>query len=278
MTPILYLLNVFCSSGQSVLSKRFASKGGSSASYNINKAIGGIGGLLILGIASGLNFHIESIIFGVSYGAFLCASMHTGFKALSIGPMALTSIIASFSLIIPFIFGITVWGETLSISSIIGTVLLITAIFLLNFRKEGGFSLKWAFYAFATLGANGICSLIQKYHQIYFPQQYRTEFMLAAFVTVLLIFSVISLFNIEIRQTVNINISGLVSGIMNCCADYIVLYLAATEKASILFPMVSVCKVIAVWILGRFMFKEKLKILQIIGLLSGIVSIVLLNI
>ncbi|MBE6732321.1 MAG: hypothetical protein E7564_11595 [Ruminococcaceae bacterium] len=192
--------------------------------------------------------------------------------------MALTSIIASFSLIIPFIFGITVWNEALSAVSIIGMIFLFSSIILLNYRKEKGFSFKWAFYAFSTLLANGICSLIQKYHQIYYPSLYRTEFMLAAFSCVFVIFSIAALTNIEIRNSVSISVFGLASGVMNCAADYIVLYLAATENASVLFPMVSVCKVLAVWLLGRFMFKEKLKMLQIIGISAGILAIILLNI
>ncbi len=277
MTILLYILNVFCSSGQSVLSKHYASKGGSSSSYNINKSVAGIFTLLILGIFSGLSFHFPSILYGALYGIFLFTSMHTGFTALSIGPMALTSILASFSLIIPFIFGITVWGESLSLIGFIGMLFLTSSIFLLNFKKEGGFSFRWAFYAFATLAANGICSLIQKYHQLYFPQQYRTEFMLSAFITVFVIFSAITLTKAESRAKFKLSVSGLLSGFMNCAADYIVLYLAATEKASVLFPMVSVCKVLSIWLLGRIMFKEKLKLTQSFGLLAGILAIVLLN-
>ena len=71
---------------------------------------------------------------------------------------------------------------------------------------------------------------------------------------------------------------GLVSGLLNGGTNYIVLYLAATEKASVLFPVVSVAKVIAVGIVGRIMYKERLKPLQITGIACGLTAIVLLNI
>lgn len=60
-------------------------------------------------------------------------------------------------------------------------------------------------------------------------------------------------------------------------ANYIVLYLAATQDASVLFPVVSAAKIIAVWIIGRFTFREQLKLTQTIGVLAGIAAIVLLN-
>lgn len=39
MIPILYLLNVVCSAGQSALGKQYAKRGGSSSVFNINKAV-----------------------------------------------------------------------------------------------------------------------------------------------------------------------------------------------------------------------------------------------
>ena len=45
-------------------------------------------------------------------------------------------------------------------------------------------------------------------------------------------------------------------------ANYIVLYLSATENASVLFPIVSLANVVAVWLVGLLFFKEKLTLLQ----------------
>lgn len=277
MTALFYLLNVFCSSGQSALSKQSAAKGGSSTIFNISKAASGAVMFLLFGIFTGLSFHLPSLLMGICYGAFLCLSMHCGFKALGMGPMAMSSIIASFSLIIPFIFGITVWGEALTVYGTVGIVLLLGSIFLLNFKKEKGISFKWSVYAFLTMAANGICSLVQKYHQLYFPGQYRTELMVSALVTVLIILLAIELTRKKEGQAIRISNLGIFSGVLNGASNYIVLYLAATEKASVLFPLVSIAHVIAVWFIGRVWFKEKLKWLQMVGLLLGLAAILLLN-
>ena len=277
MNILFYLLNVVCSSGQSALSKQSAMKGGSSAIFNISKAAAGVLMFVLFGLFTGLTFHLPSCLMGIAYGAFLCLSMHCGFKALGMGPMAMSSIIASFSLIIPFLFGITVWGESLTVPGGVGIVLLLASIFLLNFKKEKGISFLWSVYAFLIMGANGICSLVQKYHQLYFPGQYRTELMVSALLTVLVILLVIELSHKERTQPIRVNGLGILSGLLNGASNYIVLYLAATEKASVLFPVVSVAHVIAVWLIGRVLYKERMKPLQLFGLLFGLAAILLLN-
>lgn len=278
MTAFLYLLNVICSAGQSALGKQYALKGGKALFFNINKALSGFLVFLLFGMLSGISFHTHTCLFGAGYGISLCISMYAGFKALYLGPMALTSIIASFSLVIPFLFGITVWGEGISLWGIIGILFLIAAVILLNFKKEeNGVSAKWLFYCLLTFLSNGICSLIQKYHQLYFPGRYRTEFMLCALLCVLLILSFTLILKRDKKERLEFSASGLICGVMNGGANYIVLFLAAKEKASVLFPIVSVANIIAVWMIGRIIFKEQLKLRQIFGLISGIAAILFLN-
>ncbi len=278
MIPILYLLNVVCSAGQSALGKQYAKYGGKSLPFNINKAVIGTILFLALGVINGFSLHSETIIFGLFYGISLCISMHTGFKALSIGPMALTSIIASFSLIIPFLVGIILWNEILTLLKFLGIILLLLSIFLINAKKESGFSAKWLFYALVTLLSNGFCSVIQKMHQIKFPTLYRTEFMFWALLCVSIILTITHNTKRNGKVKFEFSLLGIASGIANCCANYIVLYLSATENASVLFPIIAVANIITVWVIGILFFKERLRVLQTIGLVMGVVSVVLLKI
>ena len=179
MTVFLYFLNVACSAGQSTLSKHYASKGGNANVFNINKVAAGFLVFLIMGLWGGLRFHMPTALLGMAYGTCLYVSNFAGFTALALGPMALTSIIAAFSLVIPFLAGITLWGEELSLPGGIGIGLLLCSIVLMNFRKSGQpMSLKWLFFSFLTFFSNGISSVVQKQHQLLWPGSYRTEFML----------------------------------------------------------------------------------------------------
>lgn len=278
MIPILYLLNVVCSAGQSALGKQYANRGGESLPFNMNKAVIGTILFLVLGLINGFSWHVQTMLLGIGYGISLYISMHTGFKALSIGPMALTSIIASFSLIIPFLFGIILWNEILTLLKFFGVILLLLSIFLINIKKENGFSAKLLLYALTTMLTNGICSVIQKMHQIQFPALYRTEFMFWALLCVSTIQMITHNTKRNRKVKFELSLLGIASGIANCCANYIVLYLSATENASVLFPIIAVANIIAVWIIGIFFFKERLRLPQTVGLFIGVISIVLLKI
>lgn len=274
---LLYLLEVVCASGQSALGKRFAKQGGDVNVFNMNKALSGLIAFLVIGLIRGMSLHLPSLLFGGCYGLFLCVSMYTGFQALKSGPMALTSVIASFSLIVPFLFGIVMWEEELSLFGIFGMILLVCAIVLLNLKKESGFSAKWSIYAFSTLLANGFCSVTQKYHQLAYPGKYRNEFMIAAMLIVFLGASIGFLARKQEKKW-SFCADGLLAGCLNGAASDIVLYLSASEKAVVLFPVIAAANMIAVWLIGRFAFAEKLKGIQVAGLTVGILSVVLLNV
>ena len=125
MTALLYLLNVAGAAGQATCSKYFAARGGSVNLYNINKAAAALLVFFVVGLFKGISFHVPTILWGFGYGACMCVGGFAGFTALGLGPMALTSMIASFSLVIPFAVGITLWGETLSVWGVLGIILLV---------------------------------------------------------------------------------------------------------------------------------------------------------
>lgn len=278
MTTLLYFLNVVFSAGQSTLSKQYASSGGSANVYNVNKSAVGLSVFLIVELLSGFHFHGPTLLSGFLYGLSLSLSNYAGITALALGPLALTSIIASFSLLIPFVVGITVWGESLSLWGGMGIVLLIGSIVLLNYKKSAApISPKWLILSLLTFLGNGICSVIQKLHQMHYPGSYRTEFMASAMLCVLMLLLVTAIIKGETRKDVKFCIQGSSAGLIEGIANYIVLYLAATENASVLFPVVSVAKIISVWIIGRIGFRERMQAAQTVGLVAGIAAIILLN-
>lgn len=278
MIAVFYLLNVVCSAGQSAFSKQYAKGNGSPLVFNQNKALAGLAVFLVWSLLQGFSFHWPTLLFGAGYGIFLCISMHTGFRALAMGPMALTSILASFSLLVPFFFGVFFWQEPLTVFGILGMGLLLLSIVFINGKKASGLSFRWFLYALATLLTNGICSVIQKYHQMQYPAQYRTEFMVFALLSVWLLLWLSRLPKRQEKAPFFFNLHGLLSGMLNGAANYIVLFLSATENASVLFPIVSVANIAAVWMVGLLFFKEKLTVLQTVGLVLGVASIILLKI
>ena len=275
MDILLYLGNTICYAGQSSAGKLYAAKKGETHIFNFSKALSAMVLFLVFCIIKKSTFHWVTGIYGFVYGLTLMASMHFGLLALGAGPMALTSMLAAMSLMIPLLWGLLFWNETLSLPSIFGLFLLLAAITLICSPKKAKLSKKWLFYCLLTLICNGICSVIQKYHQQAFPGKYQAEFMLYGMTAVTAV-----LFAIQIakrRYLPKPNILGTASGIMNGLANFIVLLLAATENATQLFPLVSAANIMAAYLSGLFFFREKISLIQIIGLVTGSAGIIFLK-
>lgn len=275
MTALFFLLNAVCYAGQSATGKQYAAKGGQAHIFNLSKSFSAALLFLIWLLFSQRVPHIATVPFAILYGICLAVSMHTGFMALSCGPMALTSIMAAMSLVIPFVWGLFFWHERISLFAGIGLLLLLCAIVLIHFKKQSGFSKKWLLYSLITMVANGFCSVIQKYHQVRFPGQYQVDFMLFSTAVVLLIITLKGVFQKQI--TLHFSGLGACSGVLNGLANFIVLLLASNESAVTIFPLISAGNVMAAWLSGVILFREKIYKTQLWGLLAGILGIILLK-
>ena len=110
MVILVYLAIVLSSVTQSASTKAFNRQSDNSAVFNAVKATTSFA-LFALMAVKGFTFHLPTLIFGLRYGACMCLSMSSGYKALCLGPMALTSMIASLSVAIPVLWGVFVRGE-----------------------------------------------------------------------------------------------------------------------------------------------------------------------
>lgn len=144
MSVFLYLLNTVCYAGQSGIGKYYAAKGGKAIVFNFSKTAAAALFFGIWCLLSGNGVHLPSLPWALAGGVCLAVSTHTGLLALSCGPMALTSILASMSLVIPFLWGIILWQEVITVFKSIGLMLLILCIVLICYRKHGAVSKKMA--------------------------------------------------------------------------------------------------------------------------------------
>ena len=281
MIPVLYILTVASSASQSTLSKLCGKRGADPFRFNFYKAGAAFVMFLCAFLITERGIHTESLFYGIIYGACTALSMYCGYKALCIGPLSLTSMLATFSLIIPCIYGATVLNEKVSVFAAIGYVLLAAALVSLNIKEKKDDkkpSLKWAICIAATILSNGVASVIQKLHQSAYPGLHRFAFMSSAMLVCLLAFTVISLAKRSLL-TVPKMTEGLsaASGVLNGLASFFTLWLAGLSNATLLFPLISASTMLSVLLIGRYFFKEKLSRFQIIGFILGVSSVILLN-
>jgi len=147
----------------------------------------------------------------------------------------------------------------------------------MNYRKSGEKAgKKWALFTFSCFITNGLCSVVQKLHQTVYPGQYCKEFMSVAFgviTLILLAILVVKYKGIE-KQSVKKSVaSGACTGI----SYLITLYLASIFDATVLYPTIAVFGAVLNCFASRVVFKEKLRKLQIVAVVMGIASIILIQ-
>ena len=203
--------------------------------------------------------------------------------AICTGPLALTSLILQYSLVLPALYGLIVLDEAMSAMLILGIVMLLVSLVFINIESKGEkkkITLKWGIYAFLSFAGNGACSIIQKEQQMHFDGLYKNEFMiLALFIVVIVLFA--SAFITE-RDKLTYNLKKgvlwyAICGLANGAVNMLVLVLSLRMPASVMFPVVSAGGIILTAAISILVYKEKLSTYQIIGMILGTVAIVFLN-
>ena len=114
------------------------------------------------GIEYSLRLHFSadiipySIGFAVTYSLAVLGSVY----AIQWGSLAVSSLISSYSLLIPTFYGVLFLDEKLSYP---GLALLCISIFLINKKSEKStvhFTLKWVLALILSFSGNGLCSTV----------------------------------------------------------------------------------------------------------------------
>ncbi len=228
-----------------------------------------------------------ALAFSVSYIICSIAEVYS----VKTGPVAISSIFFSLSLLIPTFFGVFFWRETIGLPFWIGIALVCGAVVLMyaeppkkEAKKETPatvqISAKWVLYVLLAFAGNGICSVLQTYHQKTGGVDYKSEFMIIAMAVVVVCNLAISLATKQkIVQQMKTAYIGLLAGVMNAVLNLAVMLLSSggVIPQSIFFPVISIGSMVLVYGASIVLFKEKLSLFQNIGVVLGVAAIVLLQ-
>ena len=225
---------------------------------------------------------LPALGFGVCYAvATVC-----GIFAIRCGSLAKTTLVLSFSLLIPTFYGMLVLRENIGPALIPGLLLLACSLFLTNYEKEETqqpISLRWVIFVSLAFVGNGTCTTVQKAAQVYIPadQQNQNGYMIMALGFVVVVMLLLSLCTAERKQMrETIRLGGLLAmpcGLMNGAVNYLVIYLNPRLDASILFPVLSGAGLIFVFLYSVLICHEKFNTRQYVGFGLGLLSVILLN-
>lgn len=282
MTVLLYAAVVLFSLSQSTLDKM--DRRGDAIRYNFFKAFAACIVFFLAFWISREGFHTPTLLYGAAQGVLMALASFSGYLALHTGPMALTSMLVKFSLIIPFLFGVIRLRERPSVAACVGFVLLFAALACLNLRRgkqeKRPLSLRWALLVLATLLANGFSSVLTSAHQNAYPGEYAWGYTAWATAACLVLFMIPALCTGRLsRKHTDLRADALActSGTANTLSSFLTVLLAAAIPATVLYPLISVTMMLGALLVGRFLFREKLSIPQYVGFALGVASVVLLN-
>lgn len=216
-----------------------------------------------------------TVVVALLFGVVTAVSSMYNMLALSTGPMHITLLIVTSSMIIPTLSGVF-FGEKFSILKLIACLVLIGFIYLsLDKGKDRKVNKKWYLFCVLAFIMQGAIGVIQKIHQ---NSQYKNETSGFLFVTFLcsIIFVVfknrgkVQIITFGKRNLIYAVVCGLCVVVMN----YINLKLSGILPSQLFFPLINGSCIVLSSLASIIVFKEKLNSKQFVGLIGGILSLV----
>lgn len=199
--------------------------------------------------------------------------------------LSVASVASKMSVIIPVVFGLFVYNETLNLQKGAGIILALVAVFLASVKAKDkeDFQLKnLTLPLILFLGSGVIDTSISYVETTYLadngiPVFSATVFVFAAITGILLL--VYKSFNNKIELSYKPVVGGVILGIVNYYSIYTVLKALNVEnfESSTIFTVNNVAIVMLSTLVGLLLFKEKLLVKNWIGIAVAIVSIILVT-
>ena len=280
---ILYLITIIAGvSGQNITKKIYTKKTGTSGSYLFSSLTAFFSMMFFLVTSKNINWNPGIVPYSLAFALSFATSSLFGLLAIANGPLSLSSLMISYSLMIPTFYGIIFLKESISICFVIGLALLAISLFLVNKKNDKcPVTLKWLLFVFLSFAGNGFSSTFQKMQQLAFDGGYKSEFMILSLAIVFFIFAVVTLVtnNGNFRSNLyHARFTAIASGAMNGIVNLLVMVLSGMIAVSVMFPLISAGGIIVTYVVSKVFYKEKLTRTQFAGFLTGIASIVFLNI
>ena len=238
-------------------------------------------------VQNGFNIVIDSttLFYGLAVGVFFCTSALTSLMALITGDLSLTGLFISFSLIIPTLYGI-ILGDQVGLTFFIGIALFLICLVFVNVKfgkkDKKPISVKWVVFVTIATISNGVSSTIQTAHQKITGGKFGSELMIVALILACIVYLIFCLATEKnkIKDAKNDALKfGCLVGVLTGLTNLLVMMFTGQNlmPVAIFFPALSGTTLLMTFLIGFFLYKEKYTLLQYVGILCGLASVILLN-
>ena len=233
--------------------------------------------ILLFGIGViGEKLSVFTLLLGIVFGIVTALSNFYQMKALSDGPMHITLLITTSSMIIPTLSGVF-FGEKFSFYKLLVVMILIFFVYLSlgSQGSEKSINKKWLLFVFLAFLCSGSIGVLQKIHQASEHKAELNGFLLVAFACSLIYSRIRSRKTFkELNFRKRHVLIAVACGICTYAMNMLNLRLSGILPSQLFFPLVNGSSIVFTSLISIFIFKEKLSGKQLIGLCGGILSLI----
>lgn len=220
---------------------------------------------------------IFTVTLGLFFGVITALSNFYKMRALSSGPMHITLLVTTSSMIIPTMSGIF-FGESFGLFKLFLVIILIGFIYL-SFEKSDNRQTngKWLLFCVLAFLFQGSIGVLQKIHQSSEHKGELNGFLLVAFICSL-VYS--RLRTRKSYRELNFNKKhiafAVVCGVCTYIMNFLNLRLSGLLPSRLFFPLVNGSAIILSSLMSVLLFKEHLSKKQTVGIIGGITTLIAL--
>ena len=221
------------------------------------------------------NISLYTVVTGVIFGVVTLISAQYKLLALNKGPMHLTLLFTTSSMIIPSLSG-AFFGEKLSVFKVL-TILVLIFFLYLSFEKNNSTKAQksWFFFTFLAFLFQGAIGILQKIHQASAHKDESSGFLFVAFICAVVFCLIQSKGKLDTQVSdKKVLFICFICGVCVFIMNYINLKLSGIMPSQLFFPLINGSTIVASSLVSVFLFKEKLSPRQSIGITGGIISLI----
>lgn len=223
----------------------------------------------------GESISLYTVLLGLVFGIAAALSNLYRMMALSTGPMHITLLVTTSSMIIPTMSGVF-FGEEFSLAKLVLVLVLIGFIYM-SMNGKGGEKInkKWVLCCFTAFIFQGSIGVLQKVHQSSSHKGEAHAFLFVAFICSAVYCIIRS--GKEFKQISfdrATKLFALICGVCIYTMNFLNLKLSGMLPSQLFFPLINGSTIVLCSVMSVVVFKERLSKKQLFGLVGGILTLI----
>ena len=149
---ILFLIIIIAGvAGQNIAKKMYTKKTGTGGTFLFSALTALFSMLFFIITSKNISWNPEIIPYSIAFALSFALSSLFGLLAVANGPLSLSTLMISYSLMVPTLYGLIFLKEPIGIFFVIGLMLLAVSIFLVNKKNDQApVTPKWLLFVFLS--------------------------------------------------------------------------------------------------------------------------------